>query len=216
MQISKNQISTMLEMQDKNNKIINQEWATMGWPFLRAVLVEATEGMEHVGWKWWKKQTPDWPQVQLELVDIWHFILSNEVLRAETLEIAAKNILAELNFNQKSVVFDGNNYIYEDMDLVEKFELMVGLAASRRVDLCLFQSMLGDASMSWSDLIKMYVGKNVLNRFRQANGYKEGSYAKIWNGEEDNVHLAKIMENLPEADIEEFVWGELLICYTNR
>lgn len=37
------------------------------------------------------------------------------------------------------------------------------------------------------------MGKNVLNRFRQANGYrtaiKEGTYRKLWGGREDNEHL---------------------------
>ena len=35
--------------------------------------------------------------------------------------------------------------------------------------------------------------KNVLNKFRQDNGYKEGTYRKIWNGKEDNVVLSEIL-----------------------
>ena len=39
----------------------------------------------------------------------------------------------------------------------------------------------------------MYVCKNVLNRFRQDQGYKEGSYRKLWAGREDNEHLIEIL-----------------------
>ena len=37
--------------------------------------------------------------------------------------------------------------------------------------------------------------KNVLNRFRQNNGYKEGSYKKNWNGREDNEVMSEILSN---------------------
>jgi len=42
-------------------------------------------------------------------------------------------------------------------------------------------------------LFEMYVAKNVLNKFRQDHGYKEGSYHKVWNGREDNEVLAEII-----------------------
>jgi hypothetical protein len=32
--------------------------------------------------------------------------------------------------------------------------------------------------------------------FRQDNGYKDGTYNKVWNGREDNEYLADIMEHL--------------------
>jgi hypothetical protein len=38
------------------------------------------------------------------------------------------------------------------------------------------------------------VAKNVLNRFRQDNGYKEGSYQKTWNGKEDNVVMLELLD----------------------
>ncbi|MFV9616032.1 MAG: dUTP diphosphatase, partial [Gammaproteobacteria bacterium] len=53
--------------------------------------------------------------------------------------------------------------------------------------------------MTFDELYEIYVGKNVLNMFRQDNGYKEGSYNKVWNGREDNEYLAEIMKAL-DAD----------------
>jgi hypothetical protein len=50
--------------------------------------------------------------------------------------------------------------------------------------------------MPFDELYEIYVGKNVLNMFRQDNGYKEGSYSKIWNGREDNEVLADILQQM--------------------
>ena len=43
------------------------------------------------------------------------------------------------------------------------------------------------------NIVHLYFGKNVLNAFRQNNGYKEGTYIKIWNGEEDNVVMMRLL-----------------------
>ena len=39
------------------------------------------------------------------------------------------------------------------------------------------------------------MGKNVLNKFRQDNGYKQGLYKKEWNGIEDNVIMNEILNS---------------------
>ncbi len=56
------------------------------------------------------------------------------------------------------------------------------------------------------DLEKIYYGKLILNTFRQDNGYKEGTYQKIWINEagekvEDNRIMFKLLED--ECPIEE-------------
>lgn len=217
-QLKHEQVIEMLRLQDENNKVVHSEWQNQGYLWLRAALVESAEGMDHVGWKWWKKQTPDWPQVQLELVDIWHFLLSHYIIRSSgDLEKAAIEILNDVNHKTGTFNFDGHIYSISQFSLVDKFEMMVGLFAARRVNLELFESALVDSQLSWEDLTKTYVGKNVLNRFRQANGYKEGTYIKIWHGEEDNVHLAAVMETVDGIDYETFayIWTELEKRYPN-
>ena len=49
-------------------------------------------------------------------------------------------------------------------------------------------------NFGFDDVYKLYVSKNILNIFRQDNGYAEGNYVKIWDGEEDNVYIAKLIE----------------------
>lgn len=53
------------------------------------------------------------------------------------------------------------------------------------------------------ELYKIYLGKNLLNQFRQNNGYKEGTYIKIWNGEEDNVAMLRTIEEYPDGGYDE-------------
>jgi len=62
----------------------------------------------------------------------------------------------------------------------------------------------------------MYVGKNVLNFFRQDHGYKDGSYIKVWQGREDNEHLAELLSQLDSesASFKDQVYQELQTRYT--
>ena len=73
-------LQTMAEMQDAHNTLVHEQWSTQGYEYYRAMWVECAEMLDHFGWKWWKKQDGDLDQVKLELVDIWHFALS-ELLR---------------------------------------------------------------------------------------------------------------------------------------
>ena len=59
--------------------------------------------------------------------------------------------------------------------------------------------MLNSVEMDFDELYRQYVGKNVLNFFRQDNGYKDGSYIKQWQGREDNEHLVEILAELDSA-----------------
>jgi hypothetical protein len=53
--------------------------------------------------------------------------------------------------------------------------------------------------MDFDALYRSYVGKNVLNFFRQDHGYKDGSYIKVWQGREDNEHLVEIVKSLDSS-----------------
>jgi hypothetical protein len=62
-------------------------------------------------------------------------------------------------------------------------------------------------------LYRHYVGKNVLNFFRQDHGYKDGTYQKQWHGREDNEHL---MELLKELDSKVEAYAENLYAALKR
>lgn len=194
--LTQTQAEVMLTLQANMNAKVNPDWINAGYPYLRAVVVEGAEAMEHHGWKWWKKQECDLPQLQMELVDIWHFTLSHILLEVHGDQKLATKKLLSLLADDSALIFDNKTYNINELDLISKVELEIGLAAARRISIPLFESLLDDCKMDWKELYCQYVGKNVLNFFRQDNGYKEGTYNKNWQGREDNEHLVEVMTQI--------------------
>lgn len=193
----------MLALQASMNARVDPNWVVAKYPYLRAVVIEAAEAIEHHGWKWWKHQDKDLPQLQMELIDVWHFILSELLLenqgeQAESLR-QLRALLDEAQ-HKASINFDNQTYRLTELDLLGKLELLIALSVSRRIELSLFAAIMADCEMDWTELYCQYVGKNVLNFFRQDNGYKQGTYKKLWQGREDNEHLVEIMAKLDPAD----------------
>lgn len=208
----------MLELQDGMNSKVNPEWVAANNNWYRAIQVEGVEAIEHHGWKWWKKQECDLAQLRMELVDIWHFILSASIqTNSGKIAQAKVEMQAELELRRKSVQFDNQTYVSAQLSLLEKLDLLVGLAAARRTSLALFESLLHDCDMEWNDLFKQYVGKNVLNVFRQDHGYKAGTYIKIWDGREDNEHLVEVLEvtDLDSANVRDALYSALKARYSS-
>ncbi|MCD0502341.1 dUTPase [Bordetella petrii] len=186
----------MLKLQDRLNSIINPQWIDGGARFLRAAFVESAEALEHYGWKWWKKQTIDLPQVQMELVDILHFYLSHTLVTAGgSAEEAAHMLVGDLA-SPPAIALDGQTHRLDELDVPQLLELIGGLAVCGRASYKTLECTMARCELTWNDAFTQYVSKNVLNIFRQENGYKAGTYVKIWQGEEDNVVLARLMAGL--------------------
>lgn len=203
--LSDQQAKTMLSLQSAMNAKVDPDWVTARYPYLRAVVIEAAEAIEHHGWKWWKKQDKDLAQLQMELIDIWHFLLSEILLEEDGDNIAALARLSrylEAAGATEHIEFDGQRYELAAMDLLTQLELLIALAAARKIDLSVFAAIMGNCELDWTELYCQYVGKNVLNFFRQDNGYQEGTYKKDWNGREDNEYLVEVMAALDPSDAE--------------
>lgn len=195
--LSQAQLNTMLTLQDNMNKKVNPAWLQAGYGYLRAAMVESVEAIEHHGWKWWKAQEKDLPQLQMECVDIWHFALSHFIiLNGGDVNKTAEVLTSELAAGNTHVMFDGQNYDFAQADLLANLELMAGLAAAKRFDVSLFLKIITQSDMSANELFRQYVGKNILNFFRQDHGYKDGTYIKEWHGREDNEHLVEVLDAL--------------------
>ena len=198
------QANTMLSLQASMNFKIDPDWVEAQYPYLLAVVIEGAEAIEHHGWKWWKKQHKDLPQLQMELIDIWHFMLSEILLRNDADEgksvVSLNQAIAESKHLQ-TLHFDGQDYPLKELGLLQQIELLIALAGARRVEVGLFSSIMGLCELDWNSLFSQYVGKNVLNVFRQDHGYKQRTYLKQWNGQEDNEHLVEILAQLdPEVE----------------
>jgi len=192
----------MLTLQDRLNSIINPDWVNGGARFLRAAFVESAEALEHHGWKWWKKQTIDLPQVQMELIDILHFYLSHTLVSTGGSAADAALLLVGDLASPGAIALDGRTYRLDELDVPQLLELIGGLAVCGRASYKTLEYTMARCELSWNDAYTQYVSKNVLNLFRQRHGYKEGTYVKIWNGEEDNVVLARLMAALDPAQAD--------------
>ena len=94
--LSAAQTEIMLSLQAGMNTRVDPDWIDARYPYLRAVVIEAAEAIEHHGWKWWKQQDKDLPQLQMELIDIWHVILSEILLANAGDESASIQQLTQL------------------------------------------------------------------------------------------------------------------------
>ncbi len=160
------QLATMLSLQDKMNAKVNPDWLNAGYGYLRAAMVESVEAIEHHGWKWWKAQQKDLPQLQMELVDIWHFALSACIIEYKgDIAESAKSIASELASGKTLVTFDGKDYDASNLSLLDNLELMTGLCAAKRFSVPLFMFIVSQCEMSADELYRQYVGKNCAQFF---------------------------------------------------
>ncbi|NND67078.1 MAG: dUTP diphosphatase [Halioglobus sp.] len=179
----------MLAMQDRMNTRVHEQWVEQHFEWYRAIWIECGELIEHYGYKWWKKQEPELEQVRLEVIDIWHFGLSALFVEGKGVEQIAGEIEAELS-----------GFAPQGLGVREATEaLALNALQTRGFSPALFWELMLAAGLDFDSLYSAYVGKNVLNFFRQDNGYKDGTYVKTWAGREDNEHLVDLVEPLDKA-----------------
>ena len=180
----------MLELQDATNSRVNSDWRNAKNEWYRAIWTECAEMLDHYGWKWWKHQQPDLDQVQLELVDIFHFAMSDYLLQGNDNQQIAARILDEMASPGR---ID---------DIRQAIEAMAqSTIAEQSMHFSGFANIMRLIDMDFDQLYRLYVGKNVLNFFRQDHGYKDGSYLKVWQGREDNEHLAELLSSLDSESL---------------
>lgn len=212
------QIIEMLQIQNRMNRIVNPEWLTADYCWTRAVMVEAVEILDHIGWKWWKKQEPNLAQARIELVDIWHFLLSQELVDAKgNIQEATLSIMDgwQHPFEKILVNYGGEEQPVAGLPLQEKISILAGVAGmSHTVVIPVLRMIAEDIGMSDSLLFELYMSKNALNQFRQSHGYKEGTYLKMWHGREDNEVLQEIIDATPTLTFQGLL-NELEKAYTS-
>ena len=197
-----NQIEQMFNLQKQLNDDTNGEiWLTgvtrenrkISW--YQCTYMEVAEAIDSFNWKHWKNidNEPDWTNIRVELVDIWHFIMS------ESIRINDDKYANKFLGLQPKGDFDVNV-------LVNSLESMLSLSITSSIKpeannireiTDIFFTIISHLDINIEDLYKGYVVKNQLNTFRQKNGYKDGSYIKLWNGVEDNVIAFKLMDKNP-------------------
>jgi dimeric dUTPase (all-alpha-NTP-PPase superfamily) len=207
----KQKIINMLELQDAINSKVNTDWRNAGFEWYRAIWVESAEMLEHYGWKWWKKQQADVMQVKLEIVDIVHFGLSIRLVQGFEQGMRVDRI-AEMVAKDFEHPKAGDD-IKTSIELLARESLL-----DQGAHFSIMAGIMDQLAMSFDELYEIYIGKNILNTFRQDNGYQDGSYRKIWNGREDNEHLADVLARLDcnNASFKNEIYQALSEIYSNQ
>ncbi len=181
----------------KNGKIIN-------WK--RCIYMECAELIDSFNWKHWKdiEKPVDWENALVEVVDIWHFVMS---LILEDYKINNKGDIDKLcddfievggflRFTKEPFERDS----FTSLELINDIEKIIHQTTGFQVDI--YDELLRDyfgvalkCGVNLQILYRYYLAKNVLNKFRQDHGYKDGSYKKIWDGKEDNEIMLSLLDS---------------------
>ncbi len=228
--IYRNLIKEMLYLQQQ----LNDDTNGIGWEkgttkdgklinWKRCIYMECAELIDSFAWKHWKAiNAPlDVDNIAIEIVDIWHFIMSlgleNYKINAiGNIDNLSDDIVATSGFNEfcKEPYNIKEYSIYE---IIHDTELIIHRCSGFNLNLF---DLLRDyfrvalkCGVNLQKLFDIYIGKNVLNKFRQDHGYKDGTYKKNWNGVEDNVVMNEILQSGVNSVDE--IYSKLEICYKN-
>jgi len=203
-------ILLMLQLQAQLNDATNGEDWTKGLTkngkeidWKRCIYMECAEMVDSFSWKHWKNidQEPDWDNHQIEVVDVWHFIMSLAIENyAQNLKGGVDDIGINISELQSFAIINIESKNFDSQkNVIAKIENIMLMSLSKEVldiekMIAEFFDLVVMSGLDLETLYRLYVGKNILNQFRQDNGYKDGSYIKIWAGEEDNVVMKRVWE----------------------
>lgn len=254
--MNKQQIRDMLEMQNSCNAVaitgkIDGKWQDFVYlhqlsfdhfSYSNALIVELGEFLTEVGYKWWKQTTPNIEHAKMELIDVFHFLLSMVLVDIEVADDF------ECGKIQDAYLKSGD--YYESLGNRRNQQQICGLCVSSmalhagkwaervRHDgpghvklseecsnlLIYFFIACRAIGLSPKELYRTYVGKNVLNVFRYENGFKDGTYEKRWfkrgnlpdDGLEDNEVLNLVLNKLGDEASAAEIKGLLTKLYAKR
>ena len=198
-------LDVMIDKQIKMNDLTFPNWRkeiTLDM-WCNAIIAEVGEAMESTGYKWWKKQEVDLDNLKVEAIDILHFTISANIINDSI------NDFKEW-FAEDAKLYRKKSYTHHLQDIAQ-----VSIYDDFMNDGQYLRSLFKTLKMDFKDIFIAYMTKNILNEFRQKNGYKNGTYIKIWNGKEDNVVAFDIAStlNLTE-DFEAILYGKLELAYS--
>ncbi len=208
----------IIELQKKLNNRVSPEWEAdtkqEKYDTWMAILDETVEVLGSKKWKWWKDTAElgsiDWDNVQVELIDIFHFMLSISIQLKQQ-----DSIFMTLMAFQKNKL-DGKSAGFNQQEFFDKFWSEFLMAVWQKsiplvvVKWCEFYYLSGG---DFNNLVRDYFIKNALNHIRQEFGYSSGKYQKMWRHPsnpsklvEDNVvagELLKSTSDLTEDSVTE-------------
>jgi hypothetical protein len=185
-------LKELLEVQKKVDAGITKHHGTYRprW----AALAEVIEMLDHLALiGTWKKGEVNEKQAFMELVDVFAFTMS--AMNKELPYILDKKCFEDVpdfvSYGKKLELvtcIDGLLYGLVTRDYDQAFSYIATICKN------FFKRPL-------QEIFYYYMGKQELTKFRQKNGYKEGTYNKMWLAMEDNEHLTKMLEQGIEIEL---------------
>jgi len=206
--------SETVELQIKFNDRVAPGWRQdinqKKYSFWMATLDEVTEVLNSVHWKWWKDSsnfgTIDWDNVRVEMIDIFHFILSM-ALQSNSQHVLYTTLVALEKEKQ-----EGIDHQKKDIEFFNRFWSTVLMATQMKLLPFLLVKWVNfwyELGEDMNSLFKEYRLKIALNNLRQEYGYgTKNSYIKIWpspdeSGKriEDNAAVKILTEDIKMINV---------------
>ena len=140
-------------------------------------------------WKWWKKagEINEWNE-KIEIIDIFHFVLSKLLIFGGEINGSATGVDSENSFKTPCLLtVDGS---FHNGNMTQCLESM--LDDSDHYVLNGMNAIFNSWNMTEKEITLIYHLKASLNYVRQRTGYTTGEYNKILNGREDNEFLKEL------------------------
>ena len=130
-------------------------------------------------------------------------------------EVLAENILIALKIHPDLLIDDTSVDKRNILELMEYFVISI-IENTHYLDesaYTWYHGICDEIGLTGLELYRRYLVKNILNKFRQDNGYATGAYIKMWDSVEDNVVALDIAEKLGDELNEQTLVNELNKAY---
>lgn len=207
---SYDKFALMVEQQNKLNDLICPNWRVKLSLFdvYNAIFTEIAEFVETQEWKWWKKSTTDFTKARMELVDVFHFLITfvviAEVYRTE--EHYKNKVVIDLftnafmdtssTKNSKYKLYSLSSFLLEYVTAlvsVENYEKDIIVSSEHSLDIKFlvsslesFFEVIHSFFNNVEDFTETFLIKNILNEVRSELGYAKGNYVRQIYDKDDN------------------------------
>jgi len=197
------------KIQDElNKKLVGEDWKRKikdEYLFM-AILDECAELGRSSGFKWWTVQKPDWDNAKIEVVDIWHFLLTFYIknTNSDLYDLIIDYLIKGFNYSEKYA----NKLTIEEMKLriFNNIDLMLYHLNERFVKETpyFFGEIIGYLFNNLGEFDELYKAKVKLNLERKKKGYDKDENRKYVDGREDNeILIEKIKGGIKKVNLLE-------------
>ena len=211
--------------------------------WIDAIICKAAEGISSSDYKWWENSEVDLLNIETETINLIHFIISILLEEKEVNNSTlTKLIYIGYTLFKKGEVYSSVEQFNNDIPMekrkaviINRFKNIIKLSFLEDINKIpllfkllfelLYMSLIFKDCKTDLDYFNLvfnkYMTKNILNKFRQDNGYKDNFYIKDWDGREDNIVVFEFVNNLENKNMllksntfEDVIYGFMNSTYT--